>query len=497
MGSAPKGARRSEIHSVFGKYTVTGYLTRLFLLATWFGLALMSASGCDTAGRSGTEDPTAVTSGQPSVLKMLVVDDPDLAAETGRRWAAEGRYDLLVETCTEQEIRDKKYVVAADIDLLVMPANLEAEFVTAGQLVAIPASTLDSPAFSQMGLLPHFRGILASLDGRQYSMPLGAPQAMLLIHESLARQPGFSAQAWDSLQQAVTAGGEPGGSTDVIRKFVYPDSGNWLAWSLIARASSTVRASDDRSMFFVADSMEPMIDTPGYVEALEKMCAEAAETDPDSPRSPADVYRMVLEGKALAGIGWPSPLENGNVGVTSIGSVFASRLPGSTRRYSRKQGEWTERLSTEQQQFDVLGIDGRCVGVTTASLHAGAALELASWMCNQSSSVLCSRSAASGPFRKSHLADPVTWLGVSIAPDAVGQWASAIDESHSAPLPVVFPALEGRDEYLNALSNAVRQCLDGEKTAQDALKETAAAWSVITEKHGVENQRIRNRWRKH
>lgn len=456
----------------------------------WLAIAIQVVSGCDPSGKKSTENSRAVASTRPSSLKMLVVDDSELAKETGRRWAAEGQFELIVETCTAQEIRDKKFVVDANVDLLVMPAALEPEFVAADQLVEIPVHSLESPEFSQGGLLAHFRGNLATLDERQYSLPLGAPQAMLLIHESLAKLEGFSPLTWESVKQSLANVDED------KRKIVYPDAGDWLAWSLLARAASTVRASNDRSVMFVIETLEPLIDSPGFIDALEKMQAEAAALNPDAPRTPNDVFRMVAEGKALAGLGWPNPLGNTGSSGDSIAGVYPWRLPGSVRRYSRKQSAWFERKPTEQSRFDLFGIDGRCVGVTTASLHAGTSMELAIWMSNKFSNELCTQSVASGPFRKTHLVKPNLWIGMPVLPDAAEQWASEIEASHAALLPVVFPPLAGRDEYLAVLASGVRKCLVNEKSAEEALHETSTEWASITEKHGVDVQKTRIRWRR-
>lgn len=458
-------------------------------------LAIVSGSGCDRKTAPSSEAMGKAAADQASKanvpLLMVVVDDPELAVEIQRRWNAEDRNPLKVDSLTSTDLRSQNFTLPADVDLVVFPVSLEAELVDAGQLIEIPTGSSIDEDFQESGLLGHFRSQFLRLDGKIHSLPLGGPTLMWLTKaiadETAGQAPVEAVDAtaaglrWEDLEAPLVASGK--------KNLALPDTGNWLACCLIARTVSLVRSPDEPSVFFAPGSLVPAIDNPAWVESLERLCELAIPPDPAHPRSPADVLGMVARGEALAGIGWPhAAFVGSDAGSAQTLPVRARRLPGSARRYSLRRSEWVERNSLEQSSFELQGLDGRAIAVTTASLHAGPSLQLAFWMANDASSNVASRSLASGPFRKAHLDSPAPWVGAALDIPSLPEWTAAMEAAHNSRLPVRFPELRGKERYLARLDQAVREALSGSRPAAEALSAAAADWQKFTEEAGAEKQ---------
>jgi hypothetical protein len=173
-----------------------------------------------------------------------------------------------------------------------------------------------------------------------------------------------------------------------------------------------------------------------------------------------------------------------------LSRVAVHRLPGASQYFSRRASVWQERYSGDPLQYDLLHVDGRVVAVTSASLHAGEAFELAAWLSGgEAAAVIAAKSVATGPFRLTHLDQPAVWTGVGLPPEQAAHWSAAIRAAHESGLPFVFPGLAEPESYIAALANAVRRTLIGEAGAGTALSEAANEWRSITARIGVARQK--------
>jgi hypothetical protein len=451
-------------------------------------LIATSLAGCDPAARPVTSPPgsggTAEQPAEPISLKLLVLDDEGLAEEIGRHWNAEDRGQLTVEKGSLGSLQAGDWQLAPDIDLVVFPLGIESRLIDAGQLVAVPDFVLESPDFARSGLLTHYRSRFAAWQGQFWSLPLGSVPFLLLHHSGLKLDVEPEPLTWTAVDQALKSSGDV---VEGARGIVYPDAGNWLAWSLFARAVPLFRSSAEPGGLFVPETMEPLIDSPPFVRALEEMAATAIPPG-DSPRTPADVFRMVASGAAAAGLGWPdADFQSDDV---SGDAMAIQRLPGSESWYSRRESDWQARLPGDSRQYDLVHVDGRAVAVTSASLHAGEAFELAAWLSGSSSATgLSSRSTATGPFRTAQLENPAVWTGTGLPTDQAANWSSAIRQCHASGMPFLFPGVKAPDEYLAALAAAVRRKLEGSASAEASLSQAAEEWRLITARIGVAQQK--------
>jgi hypothetical protein len=138
----------------------------------------------------------------------------------------------------------------------------------------------------------------------------------------------------------------------------------------------------------------------------------------------------------------------------------------------------------------LLGVAGRVGSVTSTSKHPAAAFQLLIALSGPEwSSQVCAASPATTLFRGAHLKSPREWVEREASAPAAGQYAQLTQQVLSGQDAVGALKLPGRAEYLQALDQAVHQALRGEVTPAEALSQCAGAWSEITDRLGLEQQR--------
>lgn len=450
--------------------------------------AAASLGGCrpQEANPAGSAPGSGTAGLQREPLHLIVVDDPPLAAAIERRWAAEDRGPLRVTPTSAPAIRDSSWVLPADCDAVVFPFACEADLIDAGQLVPVPAHVLDSDLVARGGWLPAYSSRAAAWSGGFWSLPVGAATLMLVEGPDLKAAGG--PPGWQRYQADPAAEPESAARDRRPGRVVYPDAGAWLAWSLLVHAVPMFRSIGEPGHLFVVETMEPLVDSPPFVAALEQMMRTAARPGTIAV-GPVDVFRMVASGEAQAGLGWPGGM-TGQEGGAAGRRVKFLRPPGSSRWFSRRDQQWRERGPEEARQFDVLFADGRAVGVTTASLQAGRAFELAAWLdSSETGRHVAPASDFAGPFRTSSLGRPEDWLGGVQNPDSALSWVEAMNGIHQSRLPFVFPGVRQPQRYLEALARAVREVLVDDARPDLALAGAADAWRSITRDIGIDLQR--------
>jgi hypothetical protein len=68
-------------------------------------------------------------------------------------------------------------------------------------------------------------------------------------------------------------------------------------------------------------------------------------------------------------------------------------------------------------------------------------------------------------------------------------YAETVERSLSSADSFGAPRIDGRDRYLSALDQAVRDAVAGKASSKEALDGAAAEWRKITDELGLERQR--------
>eukprot|EP01048_Picozoa_sp_COSAG05_P030661 COSAG05_NODE_10775_length_547_cov_0.910714_1_plen_104_part_00 len=83
-----------------------------------------------------------------------------------------------------------------------------------------------------------------------------------------------------------------------------PLAERWAAWTFLARAAPSVCNRGKLSTVFDRENIQPLINLPPFVEALEQLKSIASQRSRDL--DPAGVFRLMQKGESAIALSWPS-----------------------------------------------------------------------------------------------------------------------------------------------------------------------------------------------
>jgi multiple sugar transport system substrate-binding protein len=269
---------------------------------------------------------------------------------------------------------------------------------------------------------------------------------------------------------------------------------------LLARAAAYARHRDYFTVLFNAQTMEPRIDGPPFVRALEELVAAVGAHHQTAGRlTPTDTLGELLAGRCALAIGWLPPagygLQASGTGneapkpearsPKSVADVACVPLPGA-----RESFDWDQKAYEPGalRRVPLLACEGRYASVTARAEHPAAARELLSALASGEWAVRASSpSAATTVFRGSQVEEAERWTSVDRS--VATAYAKSVGESLDTQDVMYALRIPGREEYLAALDKAVRAAVSGRQKPQAVLTAAAAEWRAITGKLGVTSQR--------
>ncbi|HMP78626.1 MAG TPA: extracellular solute-binding protein, partial [Pirellulaceae bacterium] len=284
-------------------------------------LAAALLAGCpDSTDRANPALDVSI----PVTLKVLVIEDRELGEAAQRRWQAEGLGELQMAYQSAAEFRQSEFSISADVDVLIYPERFQADLLHRQLLLEIPWETWNSEQVNKSDLLTHFRGSLMRQGDRYFALPLGGVNVVLMYRQDVLDALGTTPPTtWDELDQLLQrltdadlpldSNGQP-----LPRSIALPLAEEWAGHLLLARAAASVRSAGKLSALFQVETMEPLIHTPPFIEALDGLRRMARhQMSEDTLQSPRDVFAAMVQGRAALGIGWPTG------GVEDLKSVQA------------------------------------------------------------------------------------------------------------------------------------------------------------------------------
>lgn len=306
---------------------------------------------------------------------------------------------------------------------------------------------------------------------------LGPPETWDQL-DALARF--FHGRDWDGDGEpdpglALALGDDPEGVADAL---------------FLARAASLGQDPNRYEFLFDAESMEPRIASPPFVEALEALSAlEAFGPDGVGSFDAGRAREAFRSGEAalLIDLAERAALWAGSERPFPVG---VAPLPGSPRYYDPNRGEWRE-VSRPNRPSYLPGGGGWLVGVSskaTGERREAAVSYLRSLAGPEvAQAIVSDRVFPMVPVRASHLTfglpDPRS------APSVESRsWGEAVERTLSASQVVVGIRIPEADAYLADLARA-RAAVAGGRPAREALEEAARSWRERTETLGRDRQR--------
>jgi len=528
----------------------TGNRGRIGLLVV-LGVGLPWLVGCPT-GDSGSMDRVAGQLPEGVALSVMVVDDPPLATAIERlsgEWKGLTNSDLRVSRTSSAELAAAETL---DADAVIGPSCQVGEVAFRAEIVPVPKRLLDDKKQVWPGIFSLLRVREAVWGKQTVGVPFGSP--VLLVYyradllEKLGREPPRTWAEYQELAALVSDRknlGDAAPPNDAPWQGVIEPLGpGWAAIVLLARAAPYVSHRENYSTMFRIDSMEPLIDGPPFVRALEELVATASLGSPEQlTYDPAAVRAAFWEGRCAMALTWPTAAEapvgdddsatperppeptdaNGaeepsgaedsasvegesanapplkeppsnearSPGAGTVGplSVGLAELPGSAENYDVAEQTWEPRRDDEDPHVPLLGTAGRLGLVLRRCQWPEAAFQLLFWLSDEQAMQVSPASPATTLFRTAHCDSPKDWVEAPMPAAAAAGYAQMTREILCRPQWMFALRIPGRARYLAALDEAVHRAVRGEQSPEDSLRQAATTWRQITEELGSERQR--------
>lgn len=473
--------------------------------ATW--LILLAGLLIVWPGCSRNEEtpvaPTEQTITTLNPLTMLVVGDDQLGGRIARQWSARRDGKLNINSVALDEFVSGGFEIDGAVDIIVYPPGLIGDLNSRDRLIALPKDVWNSDGINKIELLRHFRVTIARRGNETWAVPLGGPNFAMLCNRQLFESVSLGPpDTWDELDRdlekirlALESDSSTGSRASRLTAAVdMPLAKGWAAQTFLARVAPAVCHRGKLSTVFDRRTMEPLIASPPFIEALEHLKAIA------TPRSlelnPAGVFDLANSGQSAIALGWPARGFENQAGGSDLSADESNQdpitihpIPGMDRWYDQQNNIWIKRSDTDDIRVDLIGFSGLAASVSAGSRNETTAMDFIQWLPSKSISLLTLvESPGVGPFRASHLGDASRWTGDAISVDVADQYADVIAANHERSLVMLFPRIPGQSVYLEILDNAVRDFLTGSKTAEETLDSVAKKWDATTEKIGRKEQ---------
>jgi multiple sugar transport system substrate-binding protein len=463
----------------------------------FIALSVTMLSGCPKPTETAIPSDALPFEGQS--LTLLVVDDPELAAAIGRltgEWQARTGARLDVREATSAELLSDSPPAA---DAAIYPAGDLPALAEQDRLLPVPAEMLDDPQWRWDDIFPTLRHQEASWNERLLAVPLGSPVLVCYCRADLlakhGRQPPrtwqeYGAEFFHDLNNVGE--GEPPdgvpwyGATE-------PLAPGWAGLTLLARAAPYARHPYFHSTLFQIDTMQPLIDGPPFVRALEELVAARA-FGPAAPGKvdPAAARDAFWRGECALAVTWARGTRqksDGPGGREKIEVRFAD-LPGSVETFHPGDQRWESLPEGDIRRVTLTTISGRLGSVLSGTKHETAAFQLLlSLAAPEWTGRLAGASPATTLFAADQVRAPRGWVEREADIQAAAEYADTVDRSLANEEAIAALRMPGRERYLAALDGAVEQALAGTATPADALKQAAADWQSITDELGKDKQR--------
>ena len=370
-------------------------------------------------------------------------------------------------------------------------------------LEPIPKKMLNSPQYRDV--LPHYQRI-ASWGRVPYQVPVDGDRHYLQYRRDLLKDPAWRAAYRKKTGRDLTVPKTWPELQEIARFF----QGRKLADGRIISGIAEVTVSDallgnqfikraapyakhprvKGGFYFDLKTMEPLINTPGFVEALKDFVA-AQDLYPPGGRtfSFPQVIRSFGKGEAVFSDSWDDPfiqaMEPGNPLRNKVGAALS---PGSRKVWNRTTGTWDAFPEVNYAPYIVYGWTS---GVPRATPHKEAAFDFLGFFANRenhAADLLVGRYGMN-PFRRGDL-DRELWVKRAGWDETVADsYVQTLERMNQNRNWVLDLRIHRGQEYVQILSVGVYRALTGRQSPQAALDEVAERWRQLTRRVGVDKQR--------
>ena len=450
-------------------------------------------AGCTPAGE---ERPVAPSLNGESTTNVLVVDDPALAVAI-REFAGEwksltGGGQLEIQELTvDQALTGGGWQKA---DAALYPAHLVGVLATQQRIEPLGEDDLTGDTIAWNDIFPLLRLREAAWGEQVYAVPLGSPQLVCFCRADMLAQFGREPpRTWQEYQELKDLFSDRSTFVEMIshdapwHAVLEPLAAGWAGLTLLARAAAYAKHPDHYSALFNMEDMEPLIDGPPFVRALEELVAACAGEEPPPRYDVTAVRAAFWRGECALALTWPTAAaaETGE-GI----EVTAVPLPSSRDVFNPGQKAWEQRESAQPSHVPLIAFAGRLASIAADTPQRPLALRLLNEIAGrQWGGILSPRSPATTLFRQSHISSPAQWVEAGFSITAATAYAELVSVTCTQTDGLPALRIPGRRQYLAVLDEAVWSTLYEGVAVEVALRRAAARWREITRELASDRQR--------
>jgi multiple sugar transport system substrate-binding protein len=273
----------------------------------------------------------------------------------------------------------------------------------------------------------------------------------------------------------------------------------WTFMDILAQYVTTAGTPSNYTgnLFFDTETMEPLCNTPGWVEAM-RVIQELTKFAPPGllGYGYSELRQAFVSGNSAIAFDW------GDIGIQEQqpetygskvkGLLGYGPLPGAKKYWDRKTNRWVE----EQHRVNFLNFGGWVLIIPKSATYKDAAYQFGTFMTNPEHSLLdvCGIHGYTGanPWRWSHFKTPEAWVRGGWAEDSAKAYLKAISDILQDPNAVPDLMIPGAAEYYTGAGSSLDVHLNGvltlELTPEEGCELIYKDWVRITEERGLDTQ---------
>jgi len=267
------------------------------------------------------------------------------------------------------------------------------------------------------------------------------------------------------------------------------DVGPFILLSRVASYAANPKVPG--SLFFDPETMEPSVNNPGWVQALQ----DWVDIRKFGPAEMATMGGGTMRGNFVAG-NYALAIDWADVGIQAqdeSASIVKGKLgyfvlPGSDRVWNIKAKAWDK--FPEPQRAPYMGWGGWHGSVAANSKAPDAAWDFLNFIDSNDNALraVTTPGTARNPYRKQHFADPAKWEQAAVKYKEPAEYLQVQQQSFTHANTQYDLRIPKAGRYFEVLDNWMQQALAGTMSPKQALDKTAEEWKRITDEAGKDKQ---------
>jgi len=242
--------------------------------------------------------------------------------------------------------------------------------------------------------------------------------------------------------------------------------------------------------FFDLDTMEPLINTPGWVRGLEMFVKAQAYMPPGGNNfGLGDEIFSFGGGQTLFSYSWDDAFIQAMQKDSRIrNKVAAAPLPGSHEVWNRNTGKWDHFDTPSRAPYITWGWTS---AVAASSENKDMAFDYLCFFSNQANTPHDLQIGRFGinPYRTEHFNADFWIKKMGWSPNTATTYVKTLSSMEKSKNRVFDLRVPGVNQFMSSLAAGVSEALAGQKTPQEALDGVADEWRRIVDRIGKDRVR--------